>query len=324
MQYPLLRLRRFRKNDTIRKAMRDISIRPENFIQPLFVHPGDEDQEIPTLPGVKRISIKNVKSYLERVKNAKIPSVLIFPIPHDKEKDKSASVCVDPNGSPAEIISKAAEVKDLNIMVDLCLCPYTDHGHCGLINEKKEEIENDSTLEILGKSAVTLAKAGADWVAPSGMMDGMVKYIRQYLDDENLIDTAIMSYSIKFASGFYGPFRDAAHSSPSFSDRKTYQMDYASEKQISLELEQDIQEGADAVMVKPSLMYLDVIQKIKGLCDLPIAAYQVSGEYAMIKAAHEKNLVNEREAFEEIMYALRRAGTDWIISYYALEYLEGL
>ncbi|MDH5718702.1 MAG: porphobilinogen synthase [Spirochaetia bacterium] len=324
MNYPELRLRRLRRNIKIRKALKDVTVLPENLIQPIFIHTGKENEKIESMPGVERIAIKKLSSYLKKIENSGIPSVLIFPIPREEEKDGEASVCTNPNGSPAEIISAAAEYKNLNIMVDLCLCPYTNHGHCGLINESKKEIENDSTLEILGKSAVILSKAGADWVAPSGMMDGMIKYIRNYLDNENLVDTAIMSYSIKFASAFYGPFRDAAHSSPSFSDRKTYQMDYASKKQISLELNQDINEGADAVMVKPALAYLDVIYKIRELCDLPLAAYQVSGEYSMIKMASQKGILEEKEIFKEIMYAQRRAGADWIISYYALDYAENL
>ena len=320
MNYPESRMRRYRSTPLARKAAQDIFISPGNFIQPLFVTSGAENEKIPSMPGVERIGSRNLRSALKEIEEAGIPSILVFPIIPEDEKDETGSSCYQESKSVSKIVANVRKNTSLNLMVDLCLCPYTTHGHCGLVD--KESILNDETLEILGKSAVSLANAGADWVAPSGMIDGMVSSIRSALDQSGNQDIAILSYSIKFASGFYGPFREAAHSAPKMSDRKSYQMDYRSGWQIERELAQDIAEGADAVMVKPALPYLDVIRQIAQQSPVPVAAYQVSGEYSMIMNAAQQGLLTAHEAFDETFYAFRRAKAQWIISYFALEYCK--
>jgi len=321
MNFPEYRMRRYRKNEKIRNSMQDISLNPHNFIQPLFVHTGSVDEPIASMPGIYRYALKNIAKELDKIEDAKIPSVLIFPIPLESEKTPDGKICTSPEGSTAKIIETIAKSNpNLTLFTDLCLCPFTTHGHCGVIKDNK--VLNDATLSVLADSAVNLANAGADFIAPSGMMDGMVSAIRKGLDKNNLSSTGILSYSIKFASNFYGPFREAAHSSPEFGDRKEYQMDYKSAKQILEELRLDIEEGTDAVMVKPALPYLDVIKTVRENCNLPLAVYQVSGEYSMLIETEKAGIGTLEKMLDEIFFAFRRAGADWIISYFASNYCK--
>ncbi|RME89585.1 MAG: porphobilinogen synthase [Candidatus Hydrogenedentota bacterium] len=319
--FPNRRLRRMRETPAIREMCADITLTPNRFIQPIFVHAGEQDEEISSMPEIKRISINNIRVEIEKIRDAGIKGILLFPLPYEKSKTEDGRIAHE-EGEVLEIIRQTKEAaQDLVLFTDLCLCPFTTHGHCGILDGKG--INNDATLEALGKTAVAFARAGTDFVAPSGMMDGMVKAIRQSLDSDNYPNVGILSYSIKFASHFYGPFRDAAHSAPEFGDRKSYQMDFRNSHQIFEELVQDIAEGADATMVKPGLPYLDVISKIRSKCMLPIAVYQVSGEYSSLMLAAKQGILQERQAFEETFYSFFRAGADWIISYYAVKYFSG-
>jgi porphobilinogen synthase len=268
------------------------------------------------MPGVFNLSVDEAVKECKKIADAGLQAVILFGIP--EKKDKKASGAFAKKGiiqQATRAIKKA--VPNLLVIVDTCLCEYTDHGHCGPI--EKGKIANDSTLEILKKTAVSQAEAGADWIAPSGMMDGMVAAIRAALDDKGFENTPILSYAAKYASGFYGPFRDAAQSAPAFGDRRSHQMDPANAREAMLEIETDIAEGADALMVKPALPYLDIIRMARERFDLPIAAYQVSGEYAMLKAAGEKGWLDERRVALESLIAIKRAGADMILTYYALE-----
>jgi porphobilinogen synthase len=268
------------------------------------------------MPGVFNLSVDEAVKECKKIAEAGLQAVILFGIP--AKKDKKASGAFAKKGiiqQATRAIKKA--VPNLLVIVDTCLCEYTDHGHCGPIEEGK--IANDSTLDILKKTAVSQAEAGADWIAPSGMMDGMVAAIRAALDDKGFENTPILSYAAKYASGFYGPFRDAAQSAPAFGDRRSHQMDPANAREAMLEIETDIAEGADALMVKPALPYLDIIRMARERFDLPIAAYQVSGEYAMLKAAGEKGWLDERRVALESLIAIKRVGADMILTYYALE-----
>jgi porphobilinogen synthase len=268
------------------------------------------------MPGVFNLSVDEAVKECKKIADAGLQAVILFGIP--EKKDKKASGAFAKKGiiqQATRAIKKA--VPNLLVIVDTCLCEYTDHGHCGPIEEGK--IANDSTLDILKKTAVSQAEAGADWIAPSGMMDGMVAAIRAALDDKGFENTPILSYAAKYASGFYGPFRDAAQSAPAFGDRRSHQMDPANAREAMLEIETDIAEGADALMVKPALPYLDIIRMARERFDLPIAAYQVSGEYAMLKAAGEKGWLDERRVALESLIAIKRVGADMILTYYALE-----
>jgi porphobilinogen synthase len=268
------------------------------------------------MPGVFNLSVDEAVKECKKIADAGLQAVILFGIP--EKKDKKASGAFAKKGiiqQATRAIKKA--VPNLLVIVDTCLCEYTDHGHCGPI--EKGKIANDSTLEILKKTAVSQAEAGADWIAPSGMMDGMVAAIRAALDDKGFENTPILSYAAKYASGFYGPFRDAAQSAPAFGDRRSHQMDPANAREAMLEIETDIAEGADALMVKPALPYLDIIRMARERFDLPIAAYQVSGEYAMLKAAGEKGWLDERRVALESLIAIKRVGADMILTYYALE-----
>jgi porphobilinogen synthase len=288
-----------------------------DFIYPLFVVPGSKvRKEISSMPGVFNLSVDEAVKECKKIADAGLQAVILFGIP--EKKDKKASGAFAKKGiiqQATRAIKKA--VPNLLVIVDTCLCEYTDHGHCGPI--EKGKIANDSTLEILKKTAVSQAEAGADWIAPSGMMDGMVAAIRAALDDKGFENTPILSYAAKYASGFYGPFRDAAQSAPAFGDRRSHQMDPANAREAMLEIETDIAEGADALMVKPALPYLDIIRMARERFDLPIAAYQVSGEYAMLKAAGEKGWLDERRVALESLIAIKRVGADMILTYYALE-----
>ncbi|MGN1113571.1 MAG: porphobilinogen synthase [Oscillospiraceae bacterium] len=311
------RFRRLRANPEMRKLVRETHIEKENLIYPIFVAEG-ENLKVPvdSMPGIYQYSIDRVDEVLQEINKSKISGLLIFGIP--KHKDPLGSQAYDENGITQQAIRyiKSKYPKMLCI-ADVCLCEYTSHGHCGVVCNDK--ILNDETLPLLSEMAVSLAKAGADIIAPSDMMDGRVRAIRSALDENGFADTPILSYSAKFASAYYSPFRDAADSTPQFGDRKTYQMDYSNGKEALREIADDIDEGADMVMVKPALAYLDVIKEASQRFDLPLAAYNVSGEYAMVKAAAEKGWIDEKRIVTENLIAIKRAGADIIITYHALD-----
>jgi porphobilinogen synthase len=315
MYYPSYRMRRLRRTPTVRRMLRETTLSPDDLIYPLFVIHGENvNNPIASMPGCAQLSIGNLLAEVREVAQLGIPAVLLFGIP--SHKDSAATAAYDPEGI-VQLAVKAIkdEAPDLLVITDVCLCEYMDHGHCGVVQDG--EVLNDVTLELLSKMAITHAEAGADVVAPSDMMDGRVAAIRNALDDEGLVDAAIMAYSAKFASAFYGPFRDAAESAPAFGDRKTYQMDPPNGEEAVREVLLDIEEGADIVMVKPALPYLDVIRAVKQETRFPLAAYSVSGEYAMLKAAAEKGWLDEERCVLEAMTGIKRAGADLIITYWA-------
>jgi len=295
-------------------------LEPSCFIAPVFVVSGSGlKQPISSMPGVYRWSCDLASDYVRELKDSGIGMVLIFGIPEKGEKDEAASAALKKNGLiPRAIASIKKAVPQMTVATDVCLCGYTTHGHCGLI-DSRGEIGNDETVELLSKIAEVHAEAGTDMVAPSDMMDGRVGAIRKKLDEKGFIDTGIMSYSVKYASSFYGPFRDAADSAPAFGDRRSHQMNPANIREALREVELDVREGADIVMVKPALAYLDVIAKVKERSNVPVAAYHVSGEYAMIKAAAANGWLDEERAMIESLTAIRRAGADLIITYFAQE-----
>ncbi len=311
------RPRRLRTSTGLRKLIRETTIGKEDFIYPMFVVEGTGiEREISSMPGIYHYSVDRLLFQLEKVQQTGIPGVLLFGIPDEKDEVGTGAFCRE------GIVQKALRAAKqrfpgLVLSADLCLCEYTSHGHCGIIKDSK--IDNDLTLEILSKAAVSLADAGADIIAPSDMMDGRVGAIRKALDNSSFSDKAIMAYSAKYASAFYGPFRDAAGSAPAFGDRKTYQMDYHGRKEAMKEIELDIDEGADIIMVKPALAYLDIIHEAASRFDYPLAAYNVSGEYCMIKAAAQKGWIDEKNAALESLTAIKRAGADIIISYFAMD-----
>ncbi len=311
------RLRRLRTTPQSRSLACETRLHRGDFIYPLFVVPGSGvRKEVGSMPGVFNLSVYEAVEETRKVFDLGIPAVILFGIP--EEKDECGSGAFAETGivqRAAAAIKKA--VPDLLVIADTCLCEYTEHGHCGMLEEGY--VANDSTLEILGKTAVSQARAGADWIAPSGMMDGMVRTIRTALDGAGFTNTPILSYAAKYASGFYGPFRDAAQSTPAFGDRRTHQMDPANSKEAMREIEIDIEEGADAVMVKPALPYLDIIRQVHDRFNVPLAAYQVSGEYAMIKAAGRKGWIDERRVALETLTSIKRAGADMILTYFAME-----
>ena len=317
MPFPRKRLRRLRGKETIRKMVRETRLSVDNLIYPLFVRSGKSERvEISSMPGIYQYSIDTLSQELEEVQSLGIPAILLFGLP-DK-KDEHGSAAYAPQGIVQQAIGTIKKsFPDLIIITDICLCAYTTHGHCGII--RNDMVENDQTLEILQKIAVSQVEAGADMVAPSDMMDGRVGVIRTALDESGFSHIPIMSYAAKYASYFYGPFRDAADSSPQFGDRRSYQMDPANVEEALREIELDIEEGADIVMVKPALAYLDVIYRAKQRFDYPLAAYNVSGEYSMIKAAAMKGMIEERSIIMEILQSIKRAGADLIITYFAKE-----
>jgi porphobilinogen synthase len=311
------RLRRLRTSGTMRALVQETRLSADMFVLPLFVCGGEGvRREVESMPGVYNLSVDEVVREVERAKGDGILSVLLFGIPDTK--DDIGSAAYDPE-APVQSAIRAIkqELPDVLVVTDVCLCEYTDHGHCGIVIGG--EIANDPSVDQLVRAAVSHAAAGADIVAPSDMMDGRVGAIRQALDERGFEHTAIMSYAAKYCSAFYGPFRDAAGSMPRFGDRKTHQMDPANVREALREVEQDIQEGADIVMVKPALPYLDVIARVKDTFGHPTAAYHVSGEYAMLKAAVRNGWLDEQRAMLESMTAIRRAGADIIITYYARE-----
>lgn len=311
------RTRRLRMKETVRNMVRENHVRVDELIYPVFVIEGENIcNPVESMPGINQYSLDRLPEELDRVVDAEIPAVLLFGIP--AHKDEVGSGAYDEKGIVPQAIRLIRErYENLVIIADVCLCEYTSHGHCGLI--RHGEILNDETLPLLAKASVAYAKAGADIVAPSDMMDKRVAAIRQALDEERFIHTPIMSYSAKFASGYYGPFRDAAHSAPGFGDRKTYQMDCANGEEAMREVEQDIAEGADLVIAKPALAYMDIIKEIKKRFNIPIVAYNVSGEYAMVKAAAQNSWIDEKKIVMENMIGLKRAGAKMIITYHALD-----
>lgn len=311
------RPRRMRIKDSLRELVRETRLSVEHLVYPIFVLPYQEAKEpIDSMPGQSRLGYKNLLDEIKEIKDLGIKAILLFGIP--KEKDEFGSYAYDENGVVQNAIKMIKDkFPEITIITDVCLCSYTTHGHCGIVKDGK--VLNDETLEILSKVAVSHARAGADIVAPSAMMDHQVKAIRSALDSEGYIDVGIMSYSAKFFSSFYGPFRQAADSSPKFGNRASYQMDYANAREAIVEVEMDILEGADIVMVKPALSYLDIIYVISKKFNVPIAAYNVSGEYAMIKSASEKGWINEKDIVIEILTSIRRAGANIIITYFAKE-----
>lgn len=311
------RFRRLRAGEQIRSLVRETRIDKGDLIYPIFIAEGENIKKpVDSMPNVYQYSLDRADEILKEIENSGIAGLLIFGIP--KHKDKLATSAYDDNGVTQNAIRYIKKnYPSLLIIADVCLCEYTSHGHCGVVCG--HEILNDETLPLLSKMAVSLAKAGADIIAPSDMMDGRVSAIRNALDENGLINTPIMSYSAKFASGYYSPFRDAAESAPKFGDRKSYQMDYANGKEALREIADDIDEGADMVMVKPALAYLDIVKAASERFDLPLVAYNVSGEYAMVKAAAEKGWIDEKKIVCENMIAIKRAGADIIITYHALD-----
>ncbi len=322
MAFPITRPRRLRRTALLRDMVRETALSPRDFIYPLFVCPG-RDQALPvtSMPGVSQLSVDRAAAEAEHVWRLGIPGVILFGIPETK----------DPLGSEAwaehGVVQQAVraikdKAPDLLVMTDVCLCEYTDHGHCGVIHDGA--VDNDDTLELLVREALSHARAGADVVAPSDMMDGRVGAIRSALDGEGFENVVIMAYAAKYASGFYGPFREAAESTPRFGDRRSYQMDPGNSDEALREVEADIAEGADIVMVKPALSYLDVIARVKQRFAYPTAAYNVSGEYAMIKAAAHNGWIDESTVVPEVLLSIKRAGADMILTYFAKEMAAGL
>ena len=315
MNFPTYRPRRLRRNEKLRSMMRETTLEPRNFIYPLFVGPGkDKAQPVSSMPGIAQLTVDLAARECREVHTLGIPAVILFGIP--EHKDSTGSEAYEDHGVVQQAIRAIKEtVSDLLVITDVCLCEYTDHGHCGVI--QNGDVDNDTTLELLAQEALSHARAGADIVAPSDMMDGRVAAIRKILDSNNFTQTPIMAYAAKYASGFYGPFREAAESTPQFGDRRSYQMDPANVEEALREVELDIREGADIVMVKPALAYLDVIYRVKQKFGYPLAAYNVSGEYSMIKAAGQNGWIEEPRIMMEVLYAIRRAGADMILSYFA-------
>lgn len=316
-RFPQLRARRLRRNENIRRLVRETKLSVEDFIYPLFVVEGEGiKEEIPSMPGIYRYSPDKLKEELKEVVDLGIPAVILFGIP--RRKDEVGSETWNDEGIIQRTVRLIKEkFPDLVVFTDVCFCEYTSHGHCGVVING--EVDNDLTLENLKKQVVSHARAGADFVAPSGMMDGMVKAIREALDSEGFKNVGILSYSVKYASSFYGPFREAAESAPSFGDRRGYQMDCANFREAIKEALLDVQEGADMVMVKPALAYLDVIRELRERLYLPIVAYNVSGEYSLVKAGERLGWIDGKRVMLEILTSIKRAGADIIISYFAKE-----
>jgi porphobilinogen synthase len=317
MQFPEYRPRRLRQNENFRRMIRETTLSVDNLIYPLFVVPGTKVKKpITSMPGNFQMSVDHIVKEAARMKTLGIPAVLLFGIP--EQKDEIASGALAKDGIIQQAIREIKDkVPDILVITDVCLCEYMSHGHCGMI--EKGEVINDLTLEVLAEQAVSHAKAGADMVAPSAMMDGQIGALREGLDEAGFDAVPIMAYSAKYASCFYGPFREAAESAPSFGDRRAYQMDPANSDEAIREISLDVAEGADIIMVKPALAYLDVIRRAKEEFDLPLAAYNVSGEFAMVKAAAQMGWIDGERAMLESLTAIRRAGADMIITYFAPE-----
>jgi len=320
--FPKIRMRRLRGNENIRALVREAKLSVDDLIYPLFViHGRGKREPISSMPGQFRLTVDELLREVKEAYGLGVKAVMLFGIP--KTKDELGSEAYSDEGIVQQAIRALKDaIPELVVIADVCLCEYTSHGHCGVIREG--DVDNDETLELIGKTALSLARSGADVVAPSGMMDGQVKAIREVLDEEGFKGTIIMAYSAKYASCFYGPFRDAAESAPAFGDRRSYQMDPPNLREAILEIELDIEEGADIVMVKPALPYLDVIRAVRERFLRPIAAYNVSGEYAMIKAAGRLGWLDEERAMIEVLTSIKRAGADLILTYFAKEVAEKL
>lgn len=317
MPFPVHRPRRMRLSENLRRMVRETNFSVDNLIYPMFVVPGDGIKlPIKSMPGISHFSIDLLLKELQEIQDLNIPGILLFGLP--EKKDEVGSGAYDPEG----IIQKAvaaikARFPDLIVITDICMCEYTSHGHCGII--KNNQVDNDSTLEFLAKIALSHAKAGVDMVAPSDMMDGRIGAIRKILDTEGYSQIPIMSYAAKYSSSFYGPFREAAESAPKFGDRRSYQMDMANAQEALRECAFDLEEGADIIMVKPALSYLDIIYRVKTKFSVPVAAYNVSGEYSMIKAAAQKGWIDGTKTMIETLTSIKRAGADIILTYFAKE-----
>ncbi|MEN6519777.1 MAG: porphobilinogen synthase [Armatimonadota bacterium] len=315
MSFPITRGRRLRRTEGIRRMVRETKITPDDLIYPLFVTHGlDVKMEIASMPGVYHFSVDTICHEINEAAELGVPAVLLFGIPAHKDEVGSEAYVSD------GIVQRAVrEIKkcipEMVVITDVCMCEYTSHGHCGIVQD--ENVLNDETLEYIARTALSHAEAGADIVAPSDMMDGRVLAIRETLDNNGFTETSIMAYSAKYASAFYGPFRDAAESAPQFGDRRGYQMDPANRREAAMEIALDIEEGADIVMVKPALPYLDVISDAVMRFDVPVAAYNVSGEYSMVKAAAKNGWLDEERAVMEILTSIKRAGADLILTYHA-------
>jgi porphobilinogen synthase len=317
MAFPINRPRRLRRSDTLRRMVRETRLAPDNLIQPLFVCPGrGVRRPVPSMPGVAQLSVDNATAAARDACAAGVPAVILFGIPQNK--DAQGSEAWNDDGCVQRAIREIKEhVPGMAVITDVCMCEYTDHGHCGVV--KDGDVDNDATLQLLSQEALSHARAGADIVAPSDMMDGRVGAIRYALDGSGFAGVAIIAYSAKFASAFYGPFRDAADSTPQFGDRRSYQMDPPNGDEAMREVALDIGEGADIVMVKPALAYLDLIWRVKHEFNVPVAAYNVSGEYSMIRAAGINGWIDEERATMEVLTSIRRAGADLILTYFATD-----
>ncbi len=320
-RFPTYRPRRLRRSEALRRLVRETRVDAAQLVQPLFVVPGrGVERAVESMPGIAQRSVDRTAEECRRLRDLGVPAVLLFGVP--ERKDARGSGATDPDGIiPRALRAIREAAPGLVLMTDVCLCEYTDHGHCGVV--KDGDVDNDPTLELLAAEALAHARAGADLVAPSDMMDGRVGAIRRALDGAGFTHLPIMAYAAKFASAFYGPFRDAAESTPQFGDRRSYQMDPANGDEALREVELDIAEGADIVMVKPALPYLDIVHRVKERFGYPVAAYHVSGEYAMVKAAAARGWIDEARVVDESLTAIRRAGADIVITYFAADVAQG-
>jgi porphobilinogen synthase len=321
MEFPVTRMRRLRRTEAMRSLVREVHLRPGNLIYPLFICSGEGiRREVSSMPGVYNLSIDEALKEVQEAAELGLAGLLLFGLP--AEKDEEASGAWAPDGIVQQALRAfKSAAKKLVLIADVCLCEYTSHGHCGVVRKNGEEyeVENDASLDLIARTAVSLAKAGADIVAPSDMMDGRVGVIRDHLDDAGLDQVPILSYAAKVASAFYGPFREAADSAPQFGDRRTYQMDGANLREAMREIDQDIAEGADMILMKPAMPYLDVLRAARERLDVPIGAYQVSGEYAMLQAAFAKGWLDRERTMMESLVSIRRAGADFTVTYFAKE-----
>jgi porphobilinogen synthase len=328
MAFPTHRPRRLRRTAAMRALVRETTVAPSDFVFPLFISDAiDKPRPIGTMPGISQITVKEVAKEARELKDLGIGATILFGIP--KAKDDSGTAAFDPNGPvPRAVAAIKDAVPELVVITDVCVDEYTSHGHCGILRKMRGsnelEVDNDATLEVLAKAALSHARAGADIVAPSDMMDGRVAAIRTMLDGERFEDVAILSYAVKYASAFYGPFREAAECAPQFGDRAGYQMDPGNAREALVEARLDIDEGADMLMVKPALPYLDILRRVREEFDVPLGAYNVSGEYAMIKAAAAANMIDEQRAVRELLTSIRRAGADFILTYHAKDAARSL
>jgi porphobilinogen synthase len=321
MEFPVTRLRRLRRTEAMRTLVREVHLNPGSLIYPIFICPGEGvRREISSMPGVFNLSVDEAMKEVDEAARLGLGGLLLFGLPATKDEEASGAWADDGIVQQAIRAFKPA-AKKLVLIADVCLCEYTSHGHCGIVSRSGDdyEVENDSSLDLIARTAVSLAAAGADIVAPSDMMDGRVGAIRDHLDDAGLEQTPILSYAAKFASAFYGPFREAADSAPQFGDRRTYQMDGANLREAMREIDQDLTEGADMILMKPAMPYLDVIRAARERVDVPIGAYQVSGEYAMLQAAFAKGWLDPERAMMESLISIRRAGADFTVTYFAKE-----